>query len=160
MKNLFSSIFKNVAGNESGVPIWYLVALLMFLPETLVYAQNDQAAGRDASELSVIGSDRFLQTADTGKFALIITGAAASPEIRQRFRDWTAQLDSLLQEDYDYAASDIRILLDDGDNVGNLASRVTGASTKTSVESNLNDLKSDMSAGDLLSVGLNRPPVA
>lgn len=152
MKNLFSSIFKNVAGNESGVPIWYLVALLMFLPETLVYAQNDQAAGRDASELSVIGSDRFLQTADTGKFALIITGAAASPEIRQRFRDWTAQLDSLLQEDYDYAASDIRILLDDGDNVGNLASRVTGASTKTSVESNLNDLKSDMSAGDLLSV--------
>ena len=128
-----------------------VAAGLTLVPGMLVHAQDDQANGNPA-ELSPVGSDRFLQTADTGKFALIITGAAASPEIRERLRGWTAQLDILLQEDYDYAASDIHILLDDGDNVGNLRARVSGAATMEGIENQLNDLKSDMSSGDLLNV--------
>lgn len=129
----------------------YLALGLMLPPVALVHAQ-DIPSENAVPGFSANGSERFLQTADTEKYALIITGAAASPDIRQRFRDWTAQLDRTLQQDYDYAASQISILLDDGDNVGNLASRVSGAATMTSIEEQLKTLQDDMSAGDLLSI--------
>lgn len=130
------------------------LCLSLVLPVLVVpaFAQNEQGSEANASNFSVAGSDRFLQTADTEKFALIITGAAASPEIRERFRDWTSQLDRTLQEDYDYAADNVRILLDDGDNVGNLRARVSGAATAESINKTLQTWRSDMNDGDLLSV--------
>ena len=129
------------------------VAVFAALSTTSASAQNeDPVAGNAAADFTVSGSERFLQTPDTEKYALIITGAAASPEIRQRFRDWTSQLDEVLQRDYDYRADNIRILLDDGDNVGNLVARVNGPATADAIAENLDNWQSGMAAGDLLSV--------
>ncbi|MDF1622415.1 MAG: hypothetical protein P1V33_02955 [Pseudohongiella nitratireducens] len=141
-----------VLGMHSKASVFSVVLFLaaIALP---AQAQNElQTSTNPPDSFSVSGSERFLQTADTGKFALIITGAAASPEIRQRFRGWTSQLDEILQRDYDYSADHVRILLDDGDNVGGLGARVAGASTADAIEEHLRDWQSDMTAGDLLSV--------
>jgi len=141
-----------VLGMHSKASVFSVVLFLaaIALP---AQAQNElQTSTNSPDSFSVSGSERFLQTADTGKFALIITGAAASPEIRQRFRGWTSQLDEILQRDYDYSADHVRILLDDGDNVGGLGARVAGASTADAIEEHLRDWQSDMTAGDLLSV--------
>jgi hypothetical protein len=126
-----------------------LVAAAYAMPALTQDGQS--GVGADAG-LMVSGSERFLQTADTDKFALIITGAAASPEIRERFRNWTAQLDDILQHDYQYEADKIHILLDDGVNTGNLSSRVDGPATAEVLSQKLQSWHSDMSAGDLLSV--------
>ena len=51
---------------------------------------------------------------ESGRHALIITGAAASDEIRERFSQWSNSLHDVLARDYGYSADTITMLLDDG----------------------------------------------
>jgi hypothetical protein len=94
----------------------------------------------------------FRQTADNNKFFIIITGAAASAEIRERFRGWSADLYQSLREDYGYAADRIVLLLDDGVNVGRLGAQVSGSSRIKDVQRSLVGLHSRMAPGDQLTV--------
>ncbi|ALO45699.1 hypothetical protein PS2015_1034 [Pseudohongiella spirulinae] len=96
----------------------------------------------------------FNQTAANNKYALIITGAAAAPDIRDRFRRWTSTLRSTLIEDYGYDSSRIRILLDDGENVGNLSSIISGSSRVDDIKRQVSVLAEQVNEGDQLSVFL------
>lgn len=96
----------------------------------------------------------FRQTADHNKHALIITGAAASPEIRQRFRDWSQNLYGTLVEDYGYHHAHIWLLLDDGENVGQLTGEVRGSSRVEDVREAVNELAAQAGDGDQVTVFL------
>jgi hypothetical protein len=94
------------------------------------------------------GTPWFRQTAENNKFAVIVTGAAASDEIRSRFRNWSVDLyDSLLQ-DFAYADDQVFLLLDDGANVGQARSRVSGSSRVSDVESTLRQVRALAGDGD------------
>lgn len=96
----------------------------------------------------------FRQTADHDKHALIITGAAASPEIRQRFRSWSQDLYNTLAEYYGYQSAHIRLLLDDGENVGPLTDKVRGSSRVEDVRAAVNELAAEAGDGDQVTVFL------
>jgi len=94
----------------------------------------------------------FRQTADNNKFALIIVGAAAGDEIRQRFRGWATDLHSVLRSDYGYSAARIELLMDDGVNVGNASSLVKGSSRIEDISAAVNRIASASRPGDQLTV--------
>lgn len=94
----------------------------------------------------------FRQTEDSNKYAVIITGAAASDTIRGRFRSWSVDLYDALVADYGYGQDHVTLLLDDGENVGNAQPKVTGSSTIVDVETTLGQLHSRVSDGDQLTI--------
>lgn len=96
----------------------------------------------------------FRQTEDNNKYAVIITGAAASETIRGRFRSWSVDLYDALVADYGYDQDHVTLLLDDGENVGNAQPKVTGSSTIVDVEATLGQLHSGVSDGDQLTIFL------
>ncbi|WP_339859989.1 hypothetical protein [Pseudohongiella acticola] len=100
------------------------------------------------------GTPWFQQTAATDKHVVIITGAAASPEIGERFQGWTRDLYSILQNSYGYNADNIRVLFDAGQDIDGLP--VTASSRADDIADVLSALQSDVSAGDqvtLLMIG-------
>lgn len=96
----------------------------------------------------------FRQTEDSDKYAVIITGAAASEDIRLRFRSWSVDLYDSLIDDYGYSSDQVNLLLDDGENVGNARQRVSGSSTIVDVENTFRSLRPRMSDGDQLTIFL------
>lgn len=107
-------------------------------------------SGTDASETT----PWFRQTADQDKHALIITGPGASPEIRQRFRNWSQDLYNTLLEDYGYQDAHIWLLLDDGEDVGQLTDKVRGSSRVEDVRAAVNELAMVAGDGDQVTVFL------
>lgn len=96
----------------------------------------------------------FQQTPDNQKFALVIVGASASAEIRQRLRGWATDLHASLLEDYGYAGNAIELLIDDGRNVGNAASIVSGSSRVEDIEAAIGRIGRNSEPGDQLTVFL------
>ena len=88
----------------------------------------------------------FQQTTDTGKYAVILTGAAASDEIAERFARWTRELHNILRDDYGYATDNIRVLIDDGQRMEGVT--VTASSTLTDIADSLSVLRGEIGAGD------------
>jgi len=120
-------------------------ALGVFSPAALVMAQDVAADGE---------TPWFSQAVDTEKFAVIITGAAATPESREQFRSWTADLYQSLRDDYGYPDSHTTLLMDDGNNVGELAPMVDGSSELEDIRSALDQLSQQMAQGDQLTLFL------
>lgn len=117
-----------------------------------VFAQNEQQVNQ-----SVGGSEDtpwFQQTPDSQKFALVIVGAAANDEIRQRLRGWATDLHASLLEDYGYAGNAIELLVDDGSNVGNAASIVSGSSRVEDIEAAIARIGRNSEPGDQLTLFL------
>lgn len=94
----------------------------------------------------------FLNAPDAQKYALIITGAAASDEIRERFWQWSLSLHDTLSRDYGYTRDTITLLFDDGPDAQNPNFRVDGSSRREDIESHLARLGREMESGDQLSV--------
>lgn len=88
----------------------------------------------------------FRQTADNGKYAVILTGAAASQEIRTRFRSWSVDLYNTLIDDYDYQDSNLVLLLDEGSATD--GAQVSGSSRVEDVREALAGLQSRAGQGD------------
>lgn len=96
----------------------------------------------------------FRNAPDAQKRVLIITGAAASDAIRNRFRQWSFSLQDILSRDYGYGRDSITLLFDDGpqaDNVSDTA-RIAGSSRREDIEAALAQLSREMDAGDQLSI--------
>ena len=112
-------------------------------------ADNTTAPGGSAED-----TPWFRQTPDDNKFALIIVGAAASDDIRQRLRGWATDLHGTLIEDYGYSSSRIQLLMDDGVNVGDAAPLVAAGSRADEIAEAISGIQSSAGAGDQLSVFL------
>jgi hypothetical protein len=126
-----------------------LLAMFTLFSAVGVYAQDVGLAAGSAED-----TPWFRQTPDNNKFALIIVGASASDEIRQRLRRWASDLHASLLNDYGYSSSDIQLLIDDGVNVGDTAPLVTAGSRIEDIASAVASIQSAASAGDQLSVFL------
>jgi len=96
----------------------------------------------------------FRNHPDAGKYAVIITGAAASEEIRARFRQWSLSLHDVLARDYGYDQDTITLLIDEGQLRDNDSFRVDGSSRREDIESAFARLESELEAGDQLTIFL------
>lgn len=127
-----------------------VMCLLAWSPPGAVLAQP-------AASASVAGAEDtpwFRQTPSSNKYALIIVGAAANDEIRQRLRTWASDLHASLRSDYGYAAERIELLIDDGVNVGEAAALITGSSRSEDVQAAVTRIAAASEAGDQVSVFL------
>lgn len=96
----------------------------------------------------------FRQTADHNKHAVIVTGAAASDEIRERFRRWSFDLYDVLLTEYGYHEEHLWLLLDDGEVSGPAGQRVGASSRVEDVRSSLEAVRSHAQQGDQVTVFL------
>lgn len=130
-----------------------LVVLLTMLCCMSLHAQTaGQPGGLQGSGAE--DTPWFQQTPDNNKFALIIVGAAASDEIRQRMRGWATDLHASLLADYGYVGNAIELLIDDGSNVGNAAAIVSGGSQIEDITAAVDRIAEDSAPGDQLTVFL------
>ena len=111
-------------------------------------AQGQMLPGVDDNE----SMPWFREHPDRGKYLLILTGAAATPQVRERFRDWSVALhDSFIQE-YGYDRDRVFLLLDDGENIGQAGDRVHGSSRLEDMYGTLEMLQGRMQPGDQLTL--------
>ena len=112
--------------------------------------------------LSVLATSALAQSGDqedvwfrggpeAARHALIITGAAASDEIRARFSQWSNALHDVPARDYGYSSDTITLLLDDGSTAGTNP-RVDGSSRREDIEAAVNRLQQTLAAGDQLTI--------
>lgn len=116
---------------------WLLLALLP------VFAVQAQLADDESTPW-------FQHNADTDKYAVIVTGAAASDDIAERFRRWTGDLHNTLRDDYGYDSDNIRILIDEGQPLDGLT--VSASSRVDDIAGALSTLQTEIDAGDQLSI--------
>ncbi|MCB1664786.1 MAG: hypothetical protein KDI28_03360 [Pseudomonadales bacterium] len=99
------------------------------------------------------GEDAYFRNApDAQKYVLIITGAAASDEIRNRFRQWSFSLQDILSRDYGYDRDSITLLFDDGAQADSASFRIDGSSRREDIEAHLAQLARELAPGDQLSI--------
>lgn len=94
----------------------------------------------------------FLNSSDAKKYVLIITGAAASEQIRERFWQWSLSLHDTLARDYGYTRDTITLLFDAGPDAQNPNFRVDGSSRREDIQSHLARLAGELESGDQLSI--------
>src|SRR5690606_6445016 len=81
------------------------------------------------------------------KYAVIITGAAASEEIGDRFAQWSLSLHDILGRDYGYNSDAITLLMGEGAEA-RPNPRIDGSSRRADIEAALSSLAGRVSAGD------------
>jgi len=119
-------------------------------------------AGCLALSLSALGTPALAQSGDqedvwfrggpeAARQALIITGAAASDEIRARFSQWSNSLHDVLARDYGYSSDTVTLLLDDGSTAG-ANPRVDGSSLREDIEAAVSRLQLALQPGDQLTI--------
>lgn len=132
-----SEVFRGAFGGR------WCAGLCLSLLGSVAIAQSPTENNEDAF---------FLNSSDAKKYALIITGAAASDEIRERFWQWSLSLHDTLARDYGYTRDTITLLFDDGPDAQDPNFRVDGSSRREDIESNLARLANELASGDQLSI--------
>jgi hypothetical protein len=89
----------------------------------------------------------FRESPDASKYFFIITGAAASDEIRDRYHRWSINLADTLATEYGYAEDHIILLLDDGSSEMR-TSHIDGSSRREDIERQINALQNRVKQGD------------
>ncbi|HBW84202.1 MAG TPA: hypothetical protein DEF79_09205 [Gammaproteobacteria bacterium] len=104
--------------------------------------------------VSDLSEGRFLDTPETTKFAVIMTGPAVGDDNAERFRQWSLSLHDILARDYGYSSGNITLLYDDGD--GNFigGERVDGACSREGIEVALERLAELVKTGDQITLYL------
>jgi len=121
------------------------IVCVTFLFPLSVFAQGGNTDSEDIY---------FLNELDANKYALIITGAAASEEIATRFWQWSLALHSTLERDYGYNNESIVLLHNDGNALGNKSQRIDGSSRREDIEKAFFQLGQELKPGDQLTVFL------
>lgn len=122
------------------IPLMRSVALLLWSSVLPLHAQLSD----DES------TPWFQQSVDTNKYAVIITGAAASDEIADRFQRWTRDLHDTLRDDYGYSDDNIRVLFDAGQSIEGIA--ISGSSRVGDIVEEMATLQQEVMAGDQVSL--------
>lgn len=128
--------------------IAHSVFFVLLLAVTPVMAQTT-AAFMDNEDMPW-----FREHPDRQKYAVILTGAAATPDVRIRFRGWSISLYDVLLEQYGYSTENIVLLLDDGQNIGEAGDRVSAGTTLDEIHDAFDRLSAVMDEGDQLTVFL------
>lgn len=124
--------------------------LRMFRPIVLVtvLAAALTGAWSHAQERSDDEDVFFRNDPASSKYAVIITGAAASEEIGNRFSQWSLSLHDILGRDYGYGSDVITLLVGEGATGERPNPRIDGSSRREDIEAALSTLAGRVSAGD------------
>ena len=99
-------------------------------------------------------NDYFLDSPDTGKFAVIMAGPTVGEANQTQFRQWAFSLHDILARDYGYTSDSITLLYDKGktDSLGE--GRIDGACDRKGIEEGLAALASKVNTGDQVTIYL------
>jgi hypothetical protein len=94
----------------------------------------------------------FLDTPETSKFAVIMTGPAVGDENSSRFRQWSLSLHDILTRDYGYSSDTITLLYDRGDTSFVGGERVDGPTNREGIVEALDELAARVKTGDQITL--------
>lgn len=103
---------------------------------------------------SNLSAKRFLDTPETTKYAVIMTGPAVGNDNAVRFRQWSLSLHDILSRDYGYSSETITLLYDDGEGDFTGGNRVDGACSREGIEFALEQLAERVKTGDQITLYL------
>jgi len=124
----------------------FILATALLASSVFAQAQNAQTEVREA--------DYFLDTPETTKHAVILTGPTVGEVNVNQFRQWAFSLHDILVRDYGYSSERISLLYDRGDVSGPGNERVDGACDREGIESALAELATRAGAGDQITIYL------
>ncbi len=96
----------------------------------------------------------FLDTPETNKYAVIITGPTVGQNNIDQFRGWTFRLHDVLARDYGYSSDSITLLYDRGESNSSSASLIDGAADREGIEMALTELAARVEPGDQITLYL------
>lgn len=96
----------------------------------------------------------FLDTPETTKFAVIMTGPAVGDDNSSRFRQWSLSLHDILTRDYGYSSDTITLLYDQGDTSFVGGERVDGPTNREGIVGALDELAARVKIGDQITLYL------
>lgn len=100
------------------------------------------------------GAAYFLDTPETNKYAVIITGPTVGQSNIDQFRGWTFRLHDVLARDYGYSSDSITLLYDRGESNSSSASLIDGAADREGIEMALTELAARVEPGDQITLYL------
>jgi hypothetical protein len=100
------------------------------------------------------GANYFLDTPETNKFALIITGPTVGETNASQFRNWSYALHDVLVRDYGYSSESVILLYANGEDTASSASYIDGAANREGIENALASLQQQVKAGDQITLYL------
>lgn len=114
------------------------------------------AYGQDADDNAAVerAPDYFLDTPQTNKYAVIMTGPTVGDENVSQFRQWAFSLHDILIRDYGYTSDGITLLYDDGSTDMPGGERIDGACDITGIEQGLSALAQQVETGDQVTLYL------
>ena len=123
-----------------------LLLLAGLLVAPLIGRAQDPVGEREA--------DYFLDTPQTSKYAVILTGPTVGEQNENQFRQWAFSLHDILVRDYGYSSRRITLLYADGRTDMTGGERVDGATDRAGIEAALAELAGQVVAGDQITLYL------
>ena len=126
-----------------------LLRAFLLLSATMLFAGLLRAQTSGALE-----ADYFLDTPDTNKFAVIITGPTVGEENKAQFRNWSFALHDILIRDYGYSSDTVTLLYANGESTASSAVAIDGAADRAGIEQGFAELASVVQPGDQITLYL------
>ena len=128
-----------------------LIALLSATLALPVFAQVD--TGQQLS-IDDSGANYFLDTPETNKYAVIITGPTVGESTTNQFRNWSFVLHEVLLRDYGYSSDSVLLLYASGEDSSSGADLIDGAADRAGIEQGLAALRERVKPGDQITLYL------
>ena len=121
----------------------FLIGMLSLLPSV-----NAQLSSLENT------TDYFIDSPDSEKYAVIMTGPTVGETNQSQFRQWTFSLHDILARDYGYTSETIILLYADGTTELNSGGRVDGTTNLLGIEQSLSELAAKVKTGDQITLYL------
>ena len=127
---------------------------LISVTAILVASSSLHAQIEETNNLSGSAGNYFLDSPDSTKWAVIITGPTVGEVNQAQFRQWSFSLHDILARDYGYTSDTITMLYDRGPPALPGGDRVDGASNREGIEQALAELAQQVETGDQITLYL------
>ena len=127
---------------------------LISVTAILVASSSLHAQIEETNNLSGSAGNYFLDSPDSTKWAVIITGPTVGEVNQAQFRQWSFSLHDILARDYGYTSHTITMLYDRGPPALPGGDRVDGASNREGIEQALAELAQQVETGDQITLYL------
>lgn len=119
------------------------------------YAQQSRFSNApDLVPSDSAATNYFLDSPDTTKYAVIMTGPTVGENNKSMFRQWAFSLHDILARDYGYSSDTITLLYDRGGEGRPGDERIDGICDRNGIESGFADLRARVKTGDQVTVFL------